>query len=239
MHRERPRAGLIFDATGIEDSSQLHSLYAFFHDALRSLGKNGRIVVFGRPPAMREAASAATAQHALEGMTRSLGKEARNGITANLLRVAQGAANYRSGAALLSFSAFGVCLGPGRDIDAAPPHAPRKLDAAARGPARARDGRGARHRRIDCGVLAEHGANVIGLDIAPPATRSTRPCSDRRRVALGRRACGARRGYRRARSARRYRRRARRVGRHRYRRAQRGHHADKTIAQDDRRCGTA
>ena len=84
-------AALVFDASGIEDSTQLDTLYEFFHDALRSLGKCGRIVVLGRPPEACAAPRQWTAQRALEGLTRSLGKEARRGITSNLLYVARGA----------------------------------------------------------------------------------------------------------------------------------------------------
>ncbi|WP_144153983.1 3-oxoacyl-ACP reductase [Paraburkholderia sp. BCC1885] len=82
---------LLFDASGIEDSGELDSLFAFFHDTLRSLGKCGRIVVLGRPPQACATPRQWTAQRALEGLTRSLGKEARRGITANLMYVAQGA----------------------------------------------------------------------------------------------------------------------------------------------------
>jgi 3-oxoacyl-[acyl-carrier protein] reductase len=84
-------AALIFDASGIEDSEQLDTLFAFFHDTLRSLGKCGRIVVLGRPPETCASPRQWTAQRALEGLTRSLGKEARRGVTANLVYLAQGA----------------------------------------------------------------------------------------------------------------------------------------------------
>jgi 3-oxoacyl-[acyl-carrier protein] reductase len=84
-------AALLFDASGIEDSSQLTPLHGFFHDTLRSLGKCGRIVVLGRPPEACASPRQWTAQRALEGLTRSLGKEARRGITANLVYVAAGA----------------------------------------------------------------------------------------------------------------------------------------------------
>ena len=84
-------AALIFDASGIEDSGQLDTLFAFFHDTLRSLGKCGRIVVLGRPPEACAGSRQWTAQRALEGLTRSLGKEARRGVTANLVYVAEGA----------------------------------------------------------------------------------------------------------------------------------------------------
>ena len=84
---------LLFDASGIEDSSQLEPLHGFFHDTLRSLGKCGRIIVLGRPPETCATPRQWTAQRALEGLTRSLGKEARRGITANLVYVEQGAEN--------------------------------------------------------------------------------------------------------------------------------------------------
>jgi 3-oxoacyl-[acyl-carrier protein] reductase len=86
-------AALLFDASGIEDSSQLEPLHGFFHDTLRSLGKCGRIVVLGRPPERCAKPRQWTAQRALEGLTRSLGKEARRGITSNLVYVEHGAEN--------------------------------------------------------------------------------------------------------------------------------------------------
>jgi 3-oxoacyl-[acyl-carrier protein] reductase len=84
-------AALLFDATGIDDSTALDAAYAFFHDTLRALGACGRIVVLGRPPARCPSPRAWTAQRALEGLVRSLGKEARRGITANLIQVSDGA----------------------------------------------------------------------------------------------------------------------------------------------------
>ncbi|MEX3935056.1 3-oxoacyl-ACP reductase [Paraburkholderia phymatum] len=81
---------LVFDASGIADSAQLDTVYAFFHDALRSLDKCGRIVVLGRPPEACASPRQWTAQRALEGVTRSLGKEARRGIASNLVYVADG-----------------------------------------------------------------------------------------------------------------------------------------------------
>ncbi|MGF6967114.1 3-oxoacyl-[acyl-carrier protein] reductase [Paraburkholderia sp. WC7.3g] len=84
-------AALLFDASGIDDSSLLEPLHGFFHDTLRSLGKCGRIVVLGRPPEACASPRQWTAQRALEGLVRSLGKEARRGITANLVYVEEGA----------------------------------------------------------------------------------------------------------------------------------------------------
>lgn len=87
---EKVRA-LVFDATGLEDSSQSESLYAFFHDSVRSILPCGRIIVFGRPPELCAQPRQATIQRALEGLTRSLGKELKRAITAQLVYVAEGA----------------------------------------------------------------------------------------------------------------------------------------------------
>ncbi len=87
---ERLKA-LVFDATGMIDSSQSGALYQFFHDSARSMLPCGRVVVLGRPPEGCATARAATAQRALEGLTRALAKELKRAITVQLVYVAQGA----------------------------------------------------------------------------------------------------------------------------------------------------
>src|SRR5688572_4633542 len=79
---------LVFDATGIEDSTGLRALYEFAHGAIRSLGPSGRFVVLGTPPEMSESRAQAVAQRALEGFVRSAAKELRQGATGNLVYVA-------------------------------------------------------------------------------------------------------------------------------------------------------
>jgi len=88
---EQTRYGaLVFDATGITDSTGLRALYDYFHPAARSLRGSGRVVVLGTPPAAAANPREATAQRALEGLTRSIGKEFGRGITAQLVHVAPG-----------------------------------------------------------------------------------------------------------------------------------------------------
>ncbi len=85
-----PVKALVFDATGIADSTELVELQRFFHPNVKRVERSGRIVVLGTPPAglpVREA----TAQRALEGFTRSLGKEVGRGIAVQLVYVAEGA----------------------------------------------------------------------------------------------------------------------------------------------------
>ena len=82
---------LVFDATGLTDSTQSDTLYQFFHDAARSLMPCGRVVILGRPPEGCATARQATIQRALEGLSRSLAKELKKAIAVQLVYVAQGA----------------------------------------------------------------------------------------------------------------------------------------------------
>ncbi len=84
-------AGLVYDASGITTSARLRGLYDFFHPVARSLAGSGRVVVLGRPPEDCDTPAEATAQTALEGFVRSVGKEFGHGITAQLVYVAAGA----------------------------------------------------------------------------------------------------------------------------------------------------
>jgi 3-oxoacyl-[acyl-carrier protein] reductase len=82
---------LVFDATGIGDSEALVKAYAFFHESIRKVRTCGRVVVLGTPPEASDSPPEAIAQRALEGLTRSIGKEVRKGATAQLIYVAPGA----------------------------------------------------------------------------------------------------------------------------------------------------
>jgi 3-oxoacyl-[acyl-carrier protein] reductase len=77
--------GLVFDATGITEPAGLKALYKFFTPLLRNLGPSGRIVVIGTTPDEVGSGHERIAQRALEGFTRSLGKEMRHGATVNLV----------------------------------------------------------------------------------------------------------------------------------------------------------
>jgi 3-oxoacyl-[acyl-carrier protein] reductase len=82
---------LVFDATGIADSGQLHELWDFFHATIRSVALSGRVVVLGSIPGACGSPREATAQRALEGFTRAVGKEVRKGASAQLIQVDHGA----------------------------------------------------------------------------------------------------------------------------------------------------
>src|SRR5690606_10959380 len=82
--------GLVFDATGITNTTELRALYDFFHPLTRKLEKCGRIVIIGRIPENCGLAQR-IAQRGLEGLVKSLGKEVKKASIANLIYVDEGA----------------------------------------------------------------------------------------------------------------------------------------------------
>ena len=143
--------GLVFDATGITEPAGLKGLYKFFTPLLRNLGASGRIVVIGTVPDETGSVGERIAQRALEGFTRSLGKEMRRGATVNLVYLAADAKPAATGIeSTLRFllsgkSAYvdGQVFRVGAD-DSAPP---ADWAASARRQDRIGHRRGARHRR--------------------------------------------------------------------------------------------
>ena len=82
--------GLVFDATGLTSADQLVALRDFFTPLMRRLATCPRVVVLGTPPE-QVSGGERVAQRALEGFTRSLGKEIGRGGTVQLVYVAEGA----------------------------------------------------------------------------------------------------------------------------------------------------
>lgn len=82
---------LIFDASNISSTDQLKQMYEFFHPVARQVDKSGRVIVLGRPPEACSDIASATVQRSLEGFVKSVGKEFKRGITAQLIYVADGA----------------------------------------------------------------------------------------------------------------------------------------------------
>ena len=83
--------GIVFDASGITTPDRLVELQEFLTPVLRSLSDCGRIVILGTPVDSAKTDGEAIAQRALEGITRSLGKEVGRGSTVQLVYVAPGA----------------------------------------------------------------------------------------------------------------------------------------------------
>ncbi|AHD21246.1 MULTISPECIES: 3-oxoacyl-ACP reductase [Rhodococcus] len=88
---------LVFDATGITDPAGLEQLFTFFQPTLRNLAPSGRVVVLGTTPEEAGSVDERIAQRALEGFTRSVGKELRRGATVQLVYVSPKAATGLTG----------------------------------------------------------------------------------------------------------------------------------------------
>jgi 3-oxoacyl-[acyl-carrier protein] reductase len=163
--------GLVFDATGITGPASLGALQTFFSPVLRSLSGNGRIVVLGTPPELALSGER-IAQRALEGFTRSLGKEVGRGSTVQLVYVAPGAERAVTSTLAFLLSAKSayvsgqvICVGYAPDEVSAPSdwlHPLRGKVALVTGAAR---GIGASIAR----TLHRDGATVVGLDVAQAA----------------------------------------------------------------------
>jgi 3-oxoacyl-[acyl-carrier protein] reductase len=84
-------AAVILDATGLTAPADLAAAHDFLAPALKRLRPSGRVLVLGDPPAEATGPVQAAARQALDGLVRSIGKELRQGSTANLLFVPEGA----------------------------------------------------------------------------------------------------------------------------------------------------
>ena len=83
---------IVYDASGIDSSDRLRELYEFFHATVRKVATSGRLIVLATPPEQSASPRQAVAQRAIEGFTRSVGKEiGGRGATINLVYVAPGA----------------------------------------------------------------------------------------------------------------------------------------------------
>ncbi|WP_288411951.1 3-oxoacyl-ACP reductase [uncultured Acinetobacter sp.] len=84
---------VIFDASGIQNSEQLNELHKFFNPIARQIEGSGRVIIVATTPESAKTVKQAIAQRALEGFVKSVGKEFKKGITAQLVYVDDGAAN--------------------------------------------------------------------------------------------------------------------------------------------------
>jgi len=78
---------LIVDATGCTTIAATGELYRIFHENLRAVRPNGRIVLLAHDPDQAPNDEAAAIWRGLEGFLRSLAKEARGAIAAQLVYV--------------------------------------------------------------------------------------------------------------------------------------------------------
>lgn len=163
--KESKFKAVVFDASGIQNSEQLNELYKFFNPIARQVATSGRVIVIGTTPETAKTVNQAIAQRALEGFIKSVGKEFKKGITAQVVYVDEGAAaNLESTlrfllsprSAYVSGQVIRVSKADVVDVDWAKPLAGKTalVTGASRG-----IGEAIAH------VLARDGAHVICLDV--------------------------------------------------------------------------
>jgi 3-oxoacyl-[acyl-carrier protein] reductase len=84
-------AAVLLDATGLTGPGDLAAAHDFLAPAIKRLRPSARVLVLADPPVEAPSVAEAAARQALDGLVRSIGKELRNGATANLLYVPAGA----------------------------------------------------------------------------------------------------------------------------------------------------
>lgn len=168
--KESKFKAVVFDASGIQNSEQLQELHKFFNPIARQIATSGRVIVIGLTPETAPTIKQAIAQRALEGFVKSVGKEFKKGIAADLILVdADAAQNLESAlrfaisprSAYVSGQVIRVSKGDLVDVDWAKPLAGKTalVTGASRG-----IGEAIAH------VLARDGAHVICLDVSPQQT---------------------------------------------------------------------
>jgi 3-oxoacyl-[acyl-carrier protein] reductase len=172
---------LIFDASGIADSTELVELHRFFHPVARCLQTSGRVIVLGTPPESTRGPREYAAQRALEGFTRALGKEiGRRGATVQLLYAAHGAEDgldstlrflLSARSAYVSGQVIRISASPMKSEDQTPTAMNWEAPLAGRTVLITGAARGIGAAIAE--VFARDGAQVVGLDV-PEASAELR-----------------------------------------------------------------
>jgi 3-oxoacyl-[acyl-carrier protein] reductase len=173
--------GLVFDATGITAPAGLKALQDFFTPLLRNLGRCARVVVVGTTPEAAASTAERIAQRALEGFTRSLGKELRRGATVQLVYLSPDAKPAATGLEstmrfiLSAKSAYvdGQVFYVGAADSTPPADWDRPLDGKVAIVTGAARGIGATIAE----VFARDGARVVGIDVEAAAEELTETAS--------------------------------------------------------------
>ncbi|MFF0782658.1 3-oxoacyl-ACP reductase [Streptomyces sp. NPDC003720] len=173
---DRDPAAVVLDATGVRDVGALAEVHAALHPVVRSVAPSGRLLVLGAPldPADHHQAAA---QQALEGFTRSLGKEIGRGRTVNLVRLTDAAAAESTLRFLLSPKSAYVS-GQVVEVGAGPAAAPADWAKPLAGRTALVTGAARGIGEAVAETLARDGAHVVVLDV-PAAEADARRVAER------------------------------------------------------------
>ncbi|MFE7575258.1 3-oxoacyl-ACP reductase [Streptomyces sp. NPDC057521] len=161
---DRP-AALVLDATAVDTAAGLAAVHAALHPVVRSLAPGGRVVVLGVRPSPEDHHQAA-AQQALEGFTRSLGKEIGKGATVQLVRIAPSAvASAESTLRFLLSPRSAYVSGQVIEVTDAAPDPVRDWAAPLAGRTALVTGAARGIGASVASVLARDGARVVCLDV--------------------------------------------------------------------------
>ncbi|MHC3474505.1 3-oxoacyl-ACP reductase [Streptomyces sp. 7R007] len=174
-------AAVVLDATGVRDVDTLAEVHAALHPVVRSVASSGRVVVLGAPLDAADHHQAA-AQQALEGFTRSLGKEIGRGRTVNLLRLTDASAAESTLSFLLSpksayVSGQVVEVGTAPEVPGAPA-VPADPDRPLAGRTALVTGAARGIGEAVAETLARDGARVVVLDV-PQARQDAERVAER------------------------------------------------------------
>ncbi|MFF4489658.1 3-oxoacyl-ACP reductase [Streptomyces sp. NPDC001544] len=178
---EKP-AAVVLDATGVRDVGTLGEVHAALHPVVRSVAASGRVVVLGAPLDTDDHHQCA-AQQALEGFTRSLGKEIGRGRTVNLVRLTDADAAESTLRFLLSpksayVSGQVIGIGIGIGIGDGEVTAPAAWDRPLAGRTALVTGAARGIGEAVAETLARDGARVVVLDV-PAAEADARRVAER------------------------------------------------------------
>lgn len=160
-------SALVFDATGMKDTTELRAIYDFFHPTIKKLATHGRVLVIGQDPSSCRAPAKAAAHQALEGFVRSVAKEVgKKGATANLIFQATGGEKALESSVRFFLSArsayvSGQVAKVGKTAEVTPTDPAKPLAGKVALVTGASRGIGASIAE----TLTRDGATVIGLDI--------------------------------------------------------------------------